>query len=454
VTAHRGAHREFDRRIAALAIPALGSIAAEPLYTLVDTAIVGHLGRQQLDALAIAMSVLSIVSWLTIFLATATTSAVARLVAARDGEAAGAASRAVGAAYLLAVALGVLTAVILLVAAPWVAQALGARGGVLTGAVGYLRAAAAGLPFLYVSYAGNGHLVGLADTKTPLRIAVAANVANAGLEAALVFGAHAGLLGSAWGTVIAQAGAAAWYAAESRRRPQAPPRRPRRAEIRSLLRDGHQLSVRTIALGAVPLAAVAVVARLGPTQLAGQQIANRIWYLLSLSLDALAVPGQVFVSAALGAGDTGTARLTGTRTLRLGLAAGVALGVVTAALAPVAPALFTADPAVRHAAMIGLLCAAPTLPLAALAFVLDGLILGIADYAAMRRAMLLAILAFAPVAALTLRYHWLGLPGIWTALGLWLAARSALLGYRWREATRSFGMKDPYPERARDSSAT
>jgi MATE family, multidrug efflux pump len=451
VTAYRAAHRELDRRIAALAVPALGSIAAEPLYNLVDTAIVGHLGRQQLDALAIATSVLSIVSWLTIFLATATTSAVARLVAARDSEAAG---RAVGAAYLLAVALGVLTAATALIAAPWVARALGARGDVLTGAVGYLRAAAAGLPFLYVSYAGNGHLIGLANTKTPLRIAVAANVANAGLEAALVFGAHAGLLGSAWGTVIAQGGAAAWYAAESRRRRQAPPRRPGRAEIRSLLRDGHQLSVRTIALGVVPLAAVAVVARLGPTQLGGQQIANRIWYMLSLSLDALAVPGQVFVSAALGAGDTDTARLTGRRTLWLGLAAGVALGAVTAALAFVAPALFTSDPPVRHAAMTGLLCAALTQPFAALAFVLDGLILGIEDYAAMRRAMLLAILAFAPMAALTLRFHWLGLPGIWAALGLWLAARSALLGYRWREATRSFGMKDPYPERARDSSPT
>jgi MATE family, multidrug efflux pump len=162
----------------------------------------------------------------------------------------------------------------------------------------------------------------------------------------------------------------------------------------------------------------------------------------------------VFVSAALGAGDTDTARLTGRRTLWLGLAAGVALGAVTAALAFVAPALFTSDPPVRHAAMTGLLCAALTQPFAALAFVLDGLILGIEDYAAMRRAMLLAILAFAPMAALTLRFHWLGLPGIWAALGLWLAARSALLGYRWREATRSFGMKDPYPERARDSSPT
>ena len=429
----------MDRRIAALAVPALGSIAAEPLYTLVDTAIVGHLGRPQLDALAIATSVLSIVGWLTIFLSTATTSAVSRLVASRDT---GAARRAVGAAYLLAAVLGLITAACLLIAAPPIAAALGARGIVLSGAVGYLRVAAAGLPFLYLSYAGNGHLIGLADTKTPLRIALAANVANAGLEALLVFGAHAGLLGSAWGTVIAQAGAAAWYAAESWRQPRAAPGRPHRAEIRALLRDGHQLSVRTIALGVVPLAATAVVARLGPTQLGGQQIANRIWYMLSLSLDAFAVPAQVFVSAALGAGDPDTARLVGRRTLRLGLAAGVVLGAVTAALALGAPDLFTSDPAVRHAAVVGLLCSALTLPLAALAFVLDGLILGISDYAAMRRAMLLAIGAFVPVAALTLRFHWLGLPGIWTALGLWLAARSALLGKRWREAARSFGRQN------------
>ena len=438
MTRRPGTHRELDRRIVALAVPALGSIAAEPLYTLVDTAIVGHLGRQQLDALAIAASALTMVGWLTIFLATATTSAVARLVAARDTEAAG---RAVGAAYLLAAVLGVITATCVVAVALWVAQALGARAGVLAGAAGYLRAAAAGLPFLYLSYAGNGHLIGLADTKTPLRIAVAANAANAVLEAALVFGAHAGLLGSAWGTVIAQAGAAAWYAAESWRQQRAAPRRPRGAEIRALLRDGHQLSVRTIALGVVPLTATAVTARLGPVQLGGQQVANRIWYMLSLSLDAIAVPAQVFVSASLGAGERETARLTGRRTLRLGLASGVALGALTAALALGAPDLFTADGAVRHAAVVGLLCSALTLPLAALAFVLDGLILGIADYAAMRRAMLLAILAFAPVAALTLRYHWLGLPGIWAALGLWLAARSALLGNRWREAARSLRLR-------------
>ena len=81
----------------------------------------------------------------------------------------------------------------------------------LSGSVGYLRASAAGMPFLYVSYAGNGHLVGLADTRTPLRIAVSANVLNVALEVFLVYGLHLGLLGSAWGTVIAQAAAAALY---------------------------------------------------------------------------------------------------------------------------------------------------------------------------------------------------------------------------------------------------
>jgi putative MATE family efflux protein len=425
-------HRKLDRRIAGLAIPALGSIAAEPLYNLADTAIVGHLGRLPLDALAIAASALSLVAWLAIFLSTATTTAVAGRAAADDTEAAG---RAVGAAYLVAVAWGVLTAAILAAAAPWAAWLLGARGDVLAGAVAYVRISALGLPFLYLSYAGNGHLTGLQDTRTPLRIALSANALNVVLETVLVFGAHTGLSGSAWGTVAAQVAAAGWYASASWRKAALRPREPRGAELRALLRDGHRLSVRTVALGVVPLAAIAVVARLGPVALGGQQVANRLWYMLSLSLDALAVPAQVFVSASLGAGDAESARLIGRRTLWLGLLAGTVLGVVTAALALGVPDLFTSDPAVRHAAVIGLLCAALTQPAAALAFVLDGLILGISDYAAMRRAMILAIGAFVPVAALVLRFHWLGLPGIWAAIGLWLAARSVLLGRRWADAT-------------------
>jgi hypothetical protein len=58
------------------------------------------------------------------------------------------------------------------------------------------------------------------------------------------------------------------------------------------------------------------------------------------------------------------------------------------------------------------------------------------------------------MAALVLRFHWLGLPGVWAALGCWLAARSALLGKRWGEAMRLHGIeKDLHPERARGARA-
>ena len=423
------ADRELDRRIAALALPALGSIAAEPAYSLADTAIVGHLGRVPLDSLAIATTALTMTAWVAIFLTTATTSAVAGLAASRATDRA---ARSAGAAYLVAAAAGTAVAVAVIVAAPWVAAVLGAHGLVLASSVGYLRASAAGLPFLYLSFAGDGHLIGLADTRTPLRIAVTANALNVALELFFVYGVHLGLIGSAWGTVTAQVVAAALYADASGRRARVRPRRPGRAEVTALLRDGHQLSVRTIALGVVPLTTTAIAARLGPVALGGQQIAMRVWYLLALLLDALAVPAQVYVSSCLGAGDREGAHLVGRRTIRLGLIAGIGLGVVTVALAFWVPALFTSDLAVRHAATVALAVAALTQPMAALAFVLDGLILGISNYVAMRRAMILAIGAYVPVAALVLRFHWLGLPGIWIALGLWLAARAALLGRRWQ----------------------
>jgi putative MATE family efflux protein len=359
------------------------------------------------------------------------------------------AGRAAGAAYVAAVVSGVGVAIVLALAAPGIGWMLGGRGAVLAGATGYLRASAVGLPLLYVSYAGNGHLTGLADTRTPLWIALGANALNVTLEAVFVYGARWGLAGSAWGTVLAQLAAAALYAAASwRGRAGVRPQRPGRAEMGELVRDGHRLSVRTIALGVVPMAVTAIAARLGPVALGGQQVAMRVWYLLSLLLDALAVPGQVYVSSALGAGDVGGARLVGRRTLWLGLVAGLGLCVITLALAFVVPPVFTRDPAVRHAATVGLAVAALTQPLAAMAFVLDGLILGLSDYVAMRRAMIVAAMVFAPFGALVLRIPWVGLPGVWAALGAWLAARAILLGGRWARDARSAPGEDPRIARA------
>src|ERR1700754_4985419 len=101
-----------------LAVPALGALAAEPLYVLVDTAIVGHLGTSQLASLAIAATVMSTAFTIFNFLTYGTTAQVARLHGARRDEAAAALGSQ---ALWLALAIGIVLLALLELPAPPVA---------------------------------------------------------------------------------------------------------------------------------------------------------------------------------------------------------------------------------------------------------------------------------------------------------------------------------------------
>lgn len=421
---HLGA---LDRRIIALALPALGALLVEPLYNLTDSAIVGHLGRAPLGALAVAGGALTVVWWTAAFIEMATVTVVAQRRGAGDTETA---RRDVGAAYVLSIALGVAAAVFVVGLAVPISDVLGARGLVARDAVLYLRISAIGMVPLVASFAGTGHLNGLGNTRRPFEIALVANGINIALEVVLVYVVHLGIAGSAWGTVAAQIAAAALFAASSLTAPLRPSR-PRAADLARMARDGVPLTIRTVALGLALLSSTAVAARLGGAVLAGHQIALQIWLLLALALDALAVPAQVFVGEAVGAGDRSQAVAVGRRTLWLGLLVGTALGLLTIGLAGILPAVFSSDGGVRHEATLALLLCGAQQPIAALAFVLDGLLLGAADYRTLRAAMLVALCGFVPLAAVTLRVHSLGIVGVWLALTCWLIVRTAVLLRRW-----------------------
>ena len=93
--AHRRLRSPHDREILRLAAPAFGALAAGPLYTLVDTAIVGHLGTRQLAALALAAVIVSAITQLSDFLSYTTTAQVARLHGAgQERQAGGVAAQA------------------------------------------------------------------------------------------------------------------------------------------------------------------------------------------------------------------------------------------------------------------------------------------------------------------------------------------------------------------------
>jgi putative MATE family efflux protein len=413
----------YDRQILTLALPALGALAAEPLYVLVDTAIVGHLGTTQLAALAIAATVLSSAFTVFNFLTYGTTAQVARLHGARDEQEAA----VVGAqAQWLAVLVGFVLLVLAIVLAEPVVHLMGGEGGVEDGAVTYLRIAALGGPLFMLAAAGQGYLRGMGDLRTPLVILVAAHTANALLEVLFVYGFGWGLEGSAWGTVIAQLGMAAAFLRVQLRAGYAA---PDWARMRRLARVGGEIAVRTTALLAVFLVCSAVLARVGAASLGAHQIGYQLFLFIALVLDAVAIAGQVLVGRMLGAGDAAGAHAAAVRMIGWSVVAGLAFTLLLVALQDVLPRLFTDDPHVieRADAMWPLL--AVMMPFNGAVFALDGILIGAGDTRYLAVSMLLSAAASIPLAVAALDAGW-GIGGVWAALCTFIAVRLITCGAR------------------------
>ena len=74
----------LTRQILSLAIPALGALVAAPIFTLIDTAMVGHLGTEELAGLATATTIVQTIVGLFVFLAYSTTALAAQALGAGD----------------------------------------------------------------------------------------------------------------------------------------------------------------------------------------------------------------------------------------------------------------------------------------------------------------------------------------------------------------------------------
>jgi len=417
--------RAHDREIIALALPALGALAAEPCYLLADTAIVGHLGTPQLAALALAATALGALTTVFNFLVYGTTAAVAR--AHGSGDAARA-HEIGGQAVWLGLALGCMLALVTLAAASPVMSLLGHNGHVADLAARYLRISAPGLPAVLLATAGQGYQRGIAKLRRPLEIVVAANVANLALEAILVYGAQLGLDGSALGTVIAQLGMGVAFLLAL-----APLPRPDPAQMRRLARVGGEIAVRTSALYVSFIVASAVLARISRASLGAHQVAFQLYNLLALVLDALAIAGQVMVARMLGAGDGDGAYAAARRLVVLSLAGGTLIGLVLLALSGALPHVFSDDPLVlgRLHAIWPLLAVME--PAAGVVFALDGILIGSGDTRFLAGAMVVAALGvFAPIALAALHFHW-GIVGVWVGLIALIAVRAATNGWRFQQ---------------------
>jgi putative MATE family efflux protein len=418
---------QYDGEILKLAVPALGALAAEPLYLLVDTAIVGHLGRHQLAALGIAAIVLTGLFGIFNFLQYGTTAQVGRASGAGEVRVA---NRLGAQAVWLSLGFGTAIAAGVIALAPQIVQLMGGEGDAADYAVSYIRIAALGLPFAFLALGGQGYLRGIADLRTPLVIVIAGNVVNLVLEVLFVYGFGWGIEGSAWGTVIAQTGmgialiAVILGAARGDTRPSL-------ELMRRLLVIGRHIFVRTTALlGAFTLAG-AVIARFGEASLAAHQIAFQLWGFLALILDAVAIAGQVLVGRGLGAGDSERAYAASVRMIWLSIYLGLLFAVVMLALKGVLPYAFTSDEAVVERAQAIWFLFALMQPLNGAVFALDGILIGAGDGSFLMWSMVAAFATCSLVSLAALVFDW-GIVGVWSALFVLICARLGLMLWRFR----------------------
>jgi putative MATE family efflux protein len=393
VPAPRSRH---DRAIAAIAVPSLGALLAEPLLVATDTALVGHLGPSALGGLGVAGTILQTAVGLLIFLAYATTPAVARRLGAGDSRGA---MRAGMDGLWLAGAVGIGLALVGAVGGPALVGVFGAEAAVDAAATAYLGIAVWGLPGMLVVIAATGFLRGLRDARTPLVVAGAGFAANAALNAALIYGARLGVPGSALGTVLAQTGMAVVLVAVCARhaRRAGAGVGPGLGGVLAVARSGGWLLLRTLSLRIVMVGTVVAATSHGTAALAATQIVLSVFAVVWLALDALAIAGQAMIGHALGAGDVRGAREVLRRLLELAVVAGVLLGLVTAALAPLVGHVFTSDPEVLAAVPGALLVMAASLPLGAVVFALDGVLIGAGDGRYLALAGLLNLVVAVPL---------------------------------------------------------
>lgn len=420
----------LDREIFALAIPTFATLVTEPLLLIADSAFIGHLGTDQLAGLGIASNLIGIVIGLCIFLAYGTTSTVARRLGSGDRRAALAGGLD---GLVLAVLIGIAILIVLQILLPVIVTAYGPPPAVRDAALTYLRIAVCGLPSILVLLAGTGVLRGLQDTTTPLKVAVATNLANIALNGLLVYGVGLGIAGSAIGTLTAQTVAALVIAVIVIRGARAAgvPLGFHPAGILAAARTGVWLIARTATLQIAITMTTVVATAGGAAMLAAHQVTSSIWALLAFALDAIAIAGQAIIGRLLGAGEVALGRSMTNRMIGWGVLCGVAFGLITAIGGQFVAGLFTSDPQVQRLVAQVLIVVAAVTPIAGVVYVLDGVLIGAGDGRYLALAGMISLLAYAPL-VLTVGGLQAGLVWLWIAYGGFMLARMLTLVLRAR----------------------
>ncbi|MBT2440471.1 MATE family efflux transporter [Streptomyces sp. ISL-36] len=415
------------RPLIRLAYPVYCELLASVAAGIINMIWVGRLGGAAVAAVAVATNVENLLLGIVLMAASGTTVLVARARGAEDPGAVRAAvrgGRALCALLVPPVAIGGY-----LLREPLARLVLGAADTPAVAlATAYFAISLPGTAVFFATTVVDGVLKGAGDTRTPMRLAFLANGLILVLDPLLI---HArGVEGAALATVVGRTVALAAGLLALRRDPllrAARTARPAEGTLTALRRTaatGLPMSVDFVVRMAGALALVAVVARLGVTQVAAYGIATKAMYVATMAFYAVRQAAAIHTAHLLGAGHD-ERRAVGRQALLLGGALGAVAAGLLLCTADLVMRGFGAAPDVAAAGALYLRCLGPYLVLMAGFIALAGVFEGSGGSPRLARITVVGVLAQLPLAH---AFSGLGLPGICLAMGLAMAGQCAALG--------------------------
>ena len=295
-------------KLVTLAWPLVAGNLLQTFYNLADMFWVGRVGPTAVAAVSLMFPT----SWLFVSLGMGLTAGAVALVSQHVGaDEDRAAETVVAQTMLLAVALGVVLAVVGYVGRVPFLTALGARGGVYADAMAYFRVMLLSIPFTFLFFSFRASLRAAGDTRTAMWLVVLSAGVNVALDPFLVLGwgpfPHLGTEGAAIATLFSRllaavAGVAVLLRGNRGIRLLLADLTPDPVVLRRLVAVGFPATLDGAARSVAAVAMVALVARFGPVATAAYGIGVRM---MSVSWT---VSGAVGQAAATGVGQNLGAR--------------------------------------------------------------------------------------------------------------------------------------------------
>ncbi len=417
-----------------LAIPAIIAGIAEPLLSITDTAIVGNLEFNSVEALAavgIAGSFLSALFWILAQTRSAISAIVAQYLGAKKlDEIASLPAQIILINVLLSI--GIYMVTIMFITA--IFKLYNANGLVLNYAVSYYKIRAIGLPFTLFTFSIFGLFRGLQNTFYPMIISIVGAVLNVILDFAFVFGIDniiepMHVEGAAYASVIAQIVMAVLALILLFKKTPFSLKFtfPFNKEIKRLLSLSFNLFIRALALNFALYLANSYATKYGNQYIAAQTIAFQIWLFFAFFMDGYASVGNIVSGKLLGEKNFKKMYLLSKSLVKYTIVIAFILGTLCFVFYDWFGTLFTDDKEVLDAFYAVFWIVILMQPINAVAFVYDGIFKGLAKAATLRNTLIITtFLGFLP-ALLIGDYFNLKLYAIWIAFTVWMLFRAGIL---------------------------